>query len=44
MNSTWISVIKAEHRQPFDKIKHRHPLKVVGDVVESKYDWRIDGG
>lgn len=36
MNSTWISVIKAEHRQPFDKIKHRHTLKEVGDVAEGR--------
>lgn len=27
-----------ESRQPFDKIKHRHTLKEVGDVAEGKYD------
>ena len=32
----------AESRQPFDKIKHRHTLKEVGDVAEGKYDWKID--
>ena len=31
----------AESRQPFDKIKHRHTLKEVGDVAEGKYDWKI---
>lgn len=31
----------AESRQPFGKIKHRHTLKEVGDVVEGKYDWKI---
>ena len=34
----------AENRQPFDKIKHRHTLKEVGDVAEGKYDWKIDRG
>lgn len=29
----------AEHRQPFDEIKHRHTLKEVGDVAEGKNDW-----
>lgn len=32
----------AEHRQPFDEIKHRHTLKEVGDVAEGTYDWKID--
>lgn len=32
----------AESRQPFDKIKHRHTLKEVGDVAEGKYDWKIE--
>mgnify|MGYP000830941311 FL=1 len=31
----------AEHRQPFDEIKHRHTLKEVGDVAEGAYDWKI---
>ena len=31
----------AESHQPFDKIKHRHTLKEVGDVAEGKYDWKI---
>ena len=31
----------AEHKQPFDEIKHRHTLKEVGDVAEGKYDWKI---
>ena len=30
----------AESRQPFDKVKHRHTLKEVGDVAEGKYDWK----
>lgn len=30
----------AESRKPFDKIKHRHTLKEVGDVAEGKYDWK----
>ena len=34
----------AESRQPFDKIKHRHTLKEVGDVAEGKYDWKIRKG
>ena len=34
----------AESRQPFDKIKHRHTLKEVGDVAEGKYDWKIERG
>ena len=34
----------AEHRQPFDEIKHRHTLNEVGDVAEGRYDWRIDRG
>ena len=32
----------AEHRQPFDEIKHRHTLNEVGDVAEGAYDWRIE--
>ena len=32
----------AESRQPFDKVKHRHTLKEVGDVAEGKYDWKIN--
>ena len=32
----------AEHRQPFDEIKHRHTLNEVGDVAEGKYDWKIE--
>ena len=32
----------AESRQPFDKIKHRHTLKEVGDVAEGAYDWKIN--
>ena len=32
----------AENRQPFDKIKHRHTLKEIGDVAEGKYDWKIE--
>uniref|UniRef100_UPI003563A502 mobilization protein n=1 Tax=Bacteroides finegoldii TaxID=338188 RepID=UPI003563A502 len=31
----------AEHKQPFDEIKHRHTLKEVGNVAEGKYDWKI---
>lgn len=34
----------AEHRQPFDKIKHRPTLNEVGDVAEDKYDWKIERG
>ena len=34
----------AEHRQPFDEIKHRHTLNEVGDVAEGRYDWKIDRG
>ena len=34
----------AEHRQPFDEIKHRHTLKEVGDVAEGRYDWKIEKG
>ena len=34
----------AESRQPFGEIKHRHILKEVGDVVEGKYDWKIQRG
>ena len=32
----------AEQKQPFDKIKHRHTLKEVGDVAEGAYDWKIE--
>ena len=32
----------AEHRQPFDEIKHRHALNEVGDVAEGRYDWKIE--
>lgn len=32
----------AEHKQPFDEIKHRHTLKEVGDMAEGKYDWKIE--
>lgn len=32
----------AEHRHPFDEIKHRHTLNEVGDVAEGKYDWKIE--
>lgn len=32
----------AEHKQPFDEIKHRHTLNEVGDVAEGKYDWKIE--
>lgn len=34
----------AEHRQPFDEIKHRHTLNEVGDVAEGRYDWKIEKG
>ena len=34
----------AESRQTFDKIKHLHTLKEVGDVAEGKYDWKIKNG
>ena len=34
----------AEHRQPFDEIKHRHTLNEVGDVAEGRYDWKIERG
>ena len=34
----------AEHRQPFDEIKHRHTLNEVDDVAEGKYDWKIERG
>ena len=40
---TWLCDY-AESRQPFDKIKHRHTLKEVGDVAEGKYDWKIKNG
>ena len=32
----------AEHRQPFDEIKHRHTLNEVGDVAKGAYDWKIE--
>ena len=38
---TWLCGY-AEHRQPFDEIKHRHTLNEVGDVAEGKYDWKIN--
>ena len=38
---TWLCDY-AESRQPFDKIKHRHTLKEVGDVAEGAYDWKIN--
>lgn len=34
----------AEHRQPFDEIKHRHTLNEVGDVAEGRYNWKIERG
>ena len=34
----------AEHKQPFDEIKHLHTLKEVGDVAEGAYDWKIEKG
>lgn len=34
----------AESQKPFDKLKHRHTLKEVGDVAEGKYDWKIERG
>lgn len=34
----------AEHRQPFDEIKHRHILNEVGDVAEGRYDWKVERG
>lgn len=40
---TWLCGY-AEHRQPFDEIKHRHTLNEVGDVAEGKYDWKIERG
>ena len=40
---TWLCDY-AEHRQPFDEIKHRHTLNEVGDVAEGRYDWKIDRG
>ena len=38
---TWLCDY-AEHRQPFDEIKHRHTLNEVGDVAEGRYDWKIE--
>ena len=38
---TWLCDY-AESHQPFDKIKHRHTLKEVGDVAEGAYDWKIN--
>ena len=32
----------AEHRQPFDEIKHRHTLNEVGDVAKGRYDTLIE--
>ncbi len=37
---TWLCDY-AEHRQPFDEIKHRHTLNEVGDVAEGRYYWKI---
>lgn len=34
----------AEHRQPFDEIKHHHTLNEIGDVAEGAYDWKIERG
>jgi len=34
----------AEHKQPFDEIKHRHTLNEVSDVADGKYDWKIERG
>ena len=38
---TWLCDY-AESHLPFDKIKHRHTLKEVGDVAEGAYDWKIN--
>jgi len=40
---TWLCDY-AEHRQPFDEIKHLHTLNEVGDVAEGRYDWKIEKG
>ena len=40
---TWLCDY-AEHRQPFDEIKHRHTLNEVDDVAEGRYDWKIERG
>ncbi len=40
---TWLCDY-AEHRHPFDEIKHRHTLNEVGDVAEGRYDWKINKG
>ena len=40
---TWLCDY-AEHRQPFDEIKHRHTLNEIGDVAEGRDDWKIDRG
>ena len=40
---TWLCDY-AEHRQPFDEIKHRHTLNEVVDVAEGWYDWKIERG
>lgn len=40
---TWLCDY-AQHRQPFDEIKHRHALNEVGDVAEGRYDWKIEKG
>jgi len=34
----------AEHRQPFDEIKHRYTREEVSDVAEGRYDWKIQRG
>ena len=40
---TWLCDY-AEHRQPFNEIKHRHTLNEVGDVADGRYDWKIKRG
>ena len=40
---TWLCDY-AEHRQPFDEIKHRHTLNEVDDVAEGRYYWKIEKG
>ena len=37
----FLTISYAEHRRPFDEIKHRHTLKEVGDIAEGVYDWNI---
>ena len=34
----------AEHRQPFDEIKHCHTLNEADDVAEGRHDWMIERG